>query len=50
MLREREAKEACDAAVADLRTELTTRNEEIEKLKTEMHQLMLSIDQVGPCN
>ncbi|KAI6183564.1 hypothetical protein M3Y97_00502300 [Aphelenchoides bicaudatus] len=45
LLREREAKETCDATIADLRTELITRNEEIEKLKAEVEQFTVSIEQ-----
>lgn len=46
LLREREAKEACDGTIADLRTELSTRNEEVEKLKADLDQMNASVDQV----
>ncbi|KAI6223182.1 hypothetical protein M3Y95_00862400 [Aphelenchoides besseyi] len=45
LLREREAKEASDATVNELRTELVTRNDELEKLHIELEQALLSNEQ-----
>lgn len=47
MLREREAKEACDATIADIRAELINKNEEIEKMKVELDQVNMTIEQVS---
>lgn len=47
MLREKEAKTSGDASIADLRSELNTKNDEIEKMKSELEQLNLLIGQAS---